>query len=123
MRNDHHKFVIVPQSFVPRAAASSGVIPCVMAARRGRVRGNEVEFERLLEAMRPEGALRQEIVGARLRAGLSQAALAQRMGTGQSAIARLESGRASPSFATLRKLAEATGSRLSVRLEGRGLGG
>jgi DNA-binding XRE family transcriptional regulator len=84
--------------------------------------GNEAEFERLLEAMRPEGALRQEMVAARLRAGLSQAALARRMGTGQSAIARLESGRGSPSFTTLRKLAEATGSRLTVRLEGRNLG-
>jgi len=87
------------------------------------MRGNEAEFERLLEAMRPEGALRQEMVAARLRAGLSQAALARRMGTGQSAIARLESGRGSPSFTTLRKLAEATGARLTVRLEGRDLGG
>ncbi len=128
MRNGHHKFVIVPHTIfpgpivpgpiIPGLPASKGVIPCLMAARRRRLRGNEVEFERLLEAMRPEGALRQQIVAARLRAGLSQAALARRMGTGQSAIAWLESGKASPSFTTLRRLAEATGARLSVKLEG-----
>ena len=43
--------------------------------------------------------------------------LARRLGTTQSAIARLEGGRVSPSFATLRRYAEATGTRLTVGLE------
>ena len=42
-----------------------------------------------------------ELVKARLRAGLSQAELAQRMGTSQSTIARLESGQTLPSTKTI----------------------
>jgi transcriptional regulator with XRE-family HTH domain len=49
-------------------------------------------------------------------AGLSQAELAARMGTSQSAIARMESGEALPSTKTLLRFAEATGSKFELRL-------
>jgi DNA-binding XRE family transcriptional regulator len=52
----------------------------------------------------------------RLRAGLSQAELAARMGTSQSTIAQLESGQTLPSMKTLLRYAEATGSKFHVRL-------
>jgi transcriptional regulator with XRE-family HTH domain len=62
----------------------------------------------------------QELFGqtlrARLRAGLSQAELAARMGTSQSTIARLESGQTLPSTKTLLRCAEATGNKFYVRL-------
>lgn len=48
--------------------------------------------------------------------GLTQEALAERMGTTQSAIARLEGGRVSPSVETLRKYAKAVGKRLKVEM-------
>jgi transcriptional regulator with XRE-family HTH domain len=50
--------------------------------------------------------------------GLTQAEVAERMGTTQSAVARLESANAkhSPSVATLRRYAEALGHRVEVRL-------
>ena len=55
--------------------------------------------------------------GANGQVGSGQPAeLARRLGTTQSAIARLEGGRVSPSFATLRRYAEATGTRLTVGL-------
>ena len=73
-------------------------------------------FDELLASINPEFALRKEIAQARQRAGLSQAELARRMKTRQSAIARLERGGRSPNIKTLRKLAEATGSRLEIRL-------
>ena len=63
-----------------------------------------------------EFALVEALVTARTAAKLTQAEVAQRLGTTQSAIARLESGRVSPSFATLRRYAEATGTRLTVGL-------
>ncbi|MYA42015.1 MAG: helix-turn-helix domain-containing protein [Rhodospirillaceae bacterium] len=63
-----------------------------------------------------EFALIEELVRARAAAKLTQAELARRLGTTQSAIARLEGGRVSPSFATLRRYAEATGTRLTVGL-------
>jgi transcriptional regulator with XRE-family HTH domain len=44
------------------------------------------------------------------------------MGTTQSAVARLESGRAKPSLRTLEKFAAATGSVLKVTLETRNPG-
>ncbi|MDE0703900.1 MAG: helix-turn-helix transcriptional regulator [Rhodospirillaceae bacterium] len=61
-------------------------------------------------------ALIEALVRARTAAKLTQAELARRLGTTQSAIARLEGGRVSPSFATLRRYAEATGTRLTVGL-------
>ena len=64
-----------------------------------------------------EFTLVEALVRARTAAKLTQAELARRLGTTQSAIARLERGRVSPSFATLRRYAEATGMRLTVGLE------
>ena len=68
------------------------------------------------DALAPEFEIAAELVKARLRAGLSQAELALRMGTSQSAIARLESGQTLPSTKTLLHYAEATGSRFHLRL-------
>ena len=53
---------------------------------------------------------------ARLRAGLTQAELAGRAGTTQSALARLESGAASPGFPRVADLVEACGLELRVRI-------
>jgi transcriptional regulator with XRE-family HTH domain len=54
---------------------------------------------------------------ARKRAGLTQHELAQRAGTTQSAIARVESGRTSPSFDLVQRLLKAAGFRLDVALD------
>ncbi len=58
----------------------------------------------------------EALVAARTRAKLSQADVARRIGTTQSAIARLEGGGVSPSISTLRRYAEATGTRLEISL-------
>ena len=63
-----------------------------------------------------EFTLIEALVRVRTAAKLTQAELARRLGTTQSAIARLEGGRVSPSFAALRRYAEATGTRLTVGL-------
>lgn len=68
------------------------------------------------EALAPEYALSAELLRARLRSGLSQSELAARMGTSQSAIARLESGQTLPSMNSLLRYAKATGSKIQVRL-------
>lgn len=65
----------------------------------------------------PEFAIVRELIGARVRAGLTQQEVADRMHTTQSTIARLESGRAMPSLRTLARYAEATGSRTVIKLE------
>jgi transcriptional regulator with XRE-family HTH domain len=72
------------------------------------------EYDRLDE----EFAFLDEILKARSIAGVTQAEVAERVGTTQSAIARLESGsgKHSPSIATLQKYAHALGCRLELRL-------
>ncbi|MCX7103128.1 MAG: helix-turn-helix transcriptional regulator [Methylobacter sp.] len=65
-------------------------------------------------------AIIDEILSARREAGLTQAQVAERMGTKASAVARLESdlvsGKHSPSIDTLRKYAAAVGKKLEVHL-------
>lgn len=68
------------------------------------------------EAQAPEFEIAEELIRARQRAGLSQAEVARRMGTTQSVVARLKSGRSMPSAASLSRYAAATGSRLHVEL-------
>ena len=75
------------------------------------------EFVREYDALEEEFALATALIGARAQAGLTQAELAERMGTTQSAIARMEGGKAKPSTTTLVKLAKATGTRLRVSFE------
>jgi ribosome-binding protein aMBF1 (putative translation factor) len=60
--------------------------------------------------------LAMEIRALREARGLSQRELAERVGTTQSAIARLEGGNISPSLPTLDKIAEALEAELSVSL-------
>ncbi len=78
---------------------------------------NDPAYREAYEALGPEFALVTALVAARSRAKLTQAELASRMGTTESAISRLESGRAKPSTRTLERYADATGHRLSIRLE------
>lgn len=72
----------------------------------------KAEYDRLEE----EFAIFDIFLKARAAAGLTQAEVAKRMGTTQSVIARLESGKGSPSLATLRKYARALGCRLNFSL-------
>jgi transcriptional regulator with XRE-family HTH domain len=74
----------------------------------------KAEYDRLEE----EVAFLDEFLKARSSAGMSQAEVAEKMGTTQSAVARLESGkgRHSPSLATLRKYANAIGYRIDLKL-------
>lgn len=65
-----------------------------------------------------EFAFLDQVLNARVKSGLTQAEVAERIGTTQSAIARLESvtSKHSPSIATLQKYAHALGYRVEVRL-------
>ena len=67
-----------------------------------------------------EGALLDALLKARQAAGLTQAQVAERMGTQAPAVARLErslaTGKHSPSIATLRKYVKACGKRLVLRV-------
>ena len=83
----------------------------------------DAQFKEAYDALGGEFALYQELLEARQQAGLTQAEVAERMGTKAPAVARLESGggnkRHSPSIATLRKYAEAVGCQLEIKLRPR----
>ena len=86
-----------------------------LAKLKARLLANpKVEAE--YDALAPQFEIAAELLRARLRAGLSQTELAARMGTSQSAIARLESGDTLPSTKTLLRYAQATGSKVRVKL-------
>lgn len=74
------------------------------------------EFRKEYEKVDGEFQLVEELARARTKANLSQAELARKIGTTQSAIARLEGGGVSPSIATLRRYAEVTGAKLEINL-------
>jgi transcriptional regulator with XRE-family HTH domain len=71
------------------------------------------------DEMAPEFTLSRQMLRARQKAGLSQADVADRMGTKAPAITRLESslvnGKHSPSIATLQKYASAVGCELQIK--------
>ncbi len=71
-------------------------------------------YKREYDALEEEFAMIKALIGARVKAGLTQEQLAQRMETSQSAIARLESGRTMPSGRTLARFAKATGTTLKI---------
>jgi len=75
------------------------------------------DFRTAYEGLEEEFTIARELIEARARAGLSQADVAARMRTTQSAVARMESGRQLPSLRTLARYAEATGTRPILRLE------
>ena len=93
---------------------SGKTIPARQAFAKWR---KDPAFREAYDALANEFALAGQVIEARARAGLTQIELAEKMGTSQSAVARLESGKARPSVATLEKLAEATGSKLRIALE------
>ncbi len=76
----------------------------------------KVKFE--FDQLKDEFNLLDQFLKACAKRGLTQAQVAEKIGTTQSAVARLESGRGkhSPSLATLSRYAKALGCRLEVKL-------
>ncbi len=78
---------------------------------------SDAETRAEYEAMADEYAIARELIAARARAGMSQSEVAQRMGTTQSVVARLESGKRPPSMRTVQRFAQAVGGHLVLRIE------
>lgn len=70
------------------------------------------EYKRL----RPRYQLISQLMEARIRKGITQKELAKRIGTKQSAIARVESGNANPSIDFLERLLKGLGSELVIQI-------
>lgn len=68
------------------------------------------EYKRL----EPEFAIAEIIIAKRIEKGFTQAELAKKMGTKQSAVSRLESGSYNPSLSLLQKVALALDLKLKI---------
>lgn len=88
---------------------------------RGRIEAwrKDPAFVAAYDALADEFALADALIRARAHADLTQEQLAERMGTTQAVVARLESGRVLPSTRTLKRFAEATGTRLTISFQAR----
>lgn len=74
------------------------------------------EVRRLYDEMEAEYQVISAVIGKRLEKKMSQKQLADRMGTKQSAISRLESGESNPSINFLSKVAKALGGELQIKI-------
>jgi DNA-binding XRE family transcriptional regulator len=75
------------------------------------------EFRKAYEELEEEYRLTREMLAARSKFGLTQEAVAERMGTTKSAVSRLEAaGKHAPSLTTLKNYARAVGCRLEIKL-------
>ena len=72
------------------------------------------KFKKAYDALQPEFELAVAIIQKRIDKKMTQAALAKKMGTKQSAISRLESGNSNPRFNLLKKAANALDSKLKI---------
>ena len=74
------------------------------------------EFRKAYDALEPKYALIRAMLDSRNKKGMTQAAIAKRAGTTQSAIARFESGRTNPTLEFASRLSRALGAKLEIRL-------
>lgn len=77
---------------------------------------DDPEVRNAFADMTPEFEFSRGLIAARIEAGLTQEEVAQRMGTTQSVVARLEGGRSLPSVKSLYRYAEATGTKAIFHL-------
>lgn len=74
------------------------------------------EFPDLVEAALRRRRLLRELAGRREKLGLSQTVVAARMGTSQSAVARLEAGEIDAKLSTVERFAAALGQKIEWRV-------
>lgn len=72
------------------------------------------KFREGYKKLEPEYMLIRAIIESRIKRKISQKMLAKRLGTGQSAISRLESGTYNPTFKFAQKLAKALETDLTI---------
>lgn len=74
------------------------------------------ETKREYDKLAPRYAIISDLIAARIKNNMTQADVAKKVGTKQSAIARLESGNVNPSLEFLHKVAHVMGYKLTIHL-------
>ena len=104
-----------PAQMESPAGPEAGSLPVMPGFRDMALRRADEQAARMAE---DRGRLVRELAGRRQAAGLSQTEVAARMGTSQSAVARLESGTADVRASTLERYAAAVGGQITWKLDG-----
>ncbi len=73
-------------------------------------------LKKAYDDLEAEYALIEKLIAYRIKHGITQAELARRIGTKQSAISRFESGTENPTLEFLRKMSKALGAKLSIKI-------
>lgn len=73
------------------------------------------KFEKEWEDFQPELQLMHQIIGERIKQNLTQKELAEKMGTKQANISKIENGNANPSLDFLKRLANSLGKKLEIK--------
>ena len=76
---------------------------------------NDPEFKEAYDALSLEFSIARKLISERLKAKLTQKDVAEKMGTTQSVIARLESGSSLPALRTIERYAHALGKDIELR--------
>ena len=74
------------------------------------------KYRKAYDALGPKYDLIHAILDARIKRGITQAEIAKRAGTTQSAIARFESGVGNPTLDFMQRVSAAVGARVVVRI-------
>lgn len=82
-----------------------------------RKRLKDPEFKKAWEESEVEYNLMLQLIEKRLKKKLSQRALAKKVGTSQSVIARIEGMDANPSLSLLKRISQALDAKLSINLQ------
>ncbi len=72
------------------------------------------EFRREYEKLEPEFQIARQIIGARIKQKMTQKQLAEKVGTGQAVISRLEGMNAKPSISLLTRVAQALKTEINI---------
>ena len=77
---------------------------------------SDVATKKEFDKLAPRYAVISQLIAARIKNKMTQQDVARKVGTKQSAIARLESGGVNPSLEFLQKIAQVMGYKLTIRL-------
>ncbi|OGH39147.1 MAG: transcriptional regulator [Candidatus Levybacteria bacterium RIFCSPLOWO2_01_FULL_38_21] len=77
---------------------------------------SDPETRKEFNKLAPRYAVISEFIKARLKKGMTQKDVADKIGTKQSAVARLEAGNSNPTIGFLEKIASVLGTRLTIHL-------
>jgi DNA-directed RNA polymerase specialized sigma24 family protein len=110
----------LPDAVLPGAVLPGAALPVMPGFREMALR--RMADEQAAQMAQDRARLVRELAEQRQAAGLSQTEIAARMGTSQSAVARLESGTADVRASTLERYAAAVGGQITWKLNRPGEG-